>query len=67
MYDDCDAAWDLLDHNELGVHAHKQTGCTLDLDGLEDHLIYRDLKPLLVREGAGHADYQAETDLTGHE
>ena len=46
MYDDCDAAWELLDHNYLGPKAHKQTGMTLDLEGAEDADIYHDLKPL---------------------
>ena len=46
VYNDCDAAWELLDHNYLGPKAQKQTGMTLDLEGAEDDDIYHDLKPL---------------------
>ena len=46
VYNDCDSAWGLLDHNRLGPKAHKQTGMTLDLEGREDDDIYHDLVPL---------------------
>ena len=44
LVDDITQTWNAFDHN-LGVVGHKQTGCTLALDGSEDHLIYHDLLP----------------------
>jgi hypothetical protein len=44
LVDDITETWNAFDHN-LGVVGHKQTGCTLALDGSEDHLIYHDLLP----------------------
>ena len=65
VYNDCDDAWSLLDHNTLGPMAHRQTGMTADLEGKDDDDIYRDLKPLFFFEGAGHAGHQGEADPGG--
>ena len=44
LIDDVTQIWNGFDHLK-GVRGHVQVGCTLPLDGSQDHLIYHDLKP----------------------